>query len=97
MAKLTREDILKLAKLARIDLNEDEAVQFEAEFNAVLGYVEQLQDVDVSGLEPTSQVTGLTNVTREDTVKDYGYEPKELLKNVPRVKGDKIQVQRMIA
>lgn len=97
MAKLTREDILKLAKLARIDLNEDEAVQFEAEFNAILGYVEQLQDVDVSGLEPTSQVTGLTNVTREDTVKDYGYEPKELLKNVPRVKGDKIQVQRMIA
>lgn len=96
MAKLTREDIFKLAKLARIDLSDDEASRFEDEFNAILGYVGQLQDVDVSGLEPTSQVTGLTNVFRDDEIEDYGYEPQDLLQNVPHVKDNMIQVKRMI-
>lgn len=96
MAKLTREDVLKLAKLARISISDDEVDKFADEFNEILGYVEQLQGVDVSGLEPTSQVTGLTNVMRKDEVKSYGYKPKELLKNVPHVKDDLIQVKRMI-
>lgn len=96
MAKLTREDIFKLAKLARIDLSDDEAGRFEDEFNAILGYVGQLQDVDVSGLEPTSQVTGLTNVFRNDEIEDYGYEPQDLLQNVPHVRDNMIQVKRMI-
>jgi aspartyl-tRNA(Asn)/glutamyl-tRNA(Gln) amidotransferase subunit C len=61
-----------------------------------LRYVEQLQSVDVSGLEPTNQVTGLTNVTREDVVIDYGYQPQDLLKNVPAVEASQIKVKRMI-
>jgi aspartyl-tRNA(Asn)/glutamyl-tRNA(Gln) amidotransferase subunit C len=96
MAKLTREDVLKLARLARIDLSEEEISEFEGEFNEILQYIEQLQAVDVSGLEPTSQVTGLTNVTRKDEVRDYGYKTADLLKNVPKVYNDQIQVKRMI-
>lgn len=96
MTKLTREDVLKLARLARIDLSDDEVDTFASEFTAILGYVEQLQNIDVTNLEPTSQVTGLTNVTRPDEVKDYGYDPKDLLKNVPHVQDDMIKVKRMI-
>lgn len=96
MAKLTRDDVLKLARLARIDLGEDEIETFVGEFNAILGYVEQLQAVDVAGLEPTSQVTGLTSVMRGDIVKDYGYAPTDLLKNVPAVQGGQIKVKRVI-
>lgn len=96
MAVLTRDDILKLARLARIDLTDDEVEKFVGEFNAILAYVEQLQSVDVSELEPTSQVTGLTNVTRPDVVASYGYEPRDLLKNVPHAKDNMIQVKRMI-
>lgn len=96
MAKLTRDDVLKLARLARIDISDDEVEKFTLEFNEILKYVEQLQAVDVSGLVPTSQVTGLTNVTRKDVVKDYGYKPAALLKNVPHVKDGQIQVKRMI-
>ena len=96
MADLTREDILKLARLARLDLTNEEIEQFPKELNEILHYVEQLQGADVTGLEPTNQVTGLTNVSRKDEVIDYGYAPKELLKNVPNVLDDHIRVKRMI-
>jgi|ERR1039458_3175362 aspartyl-tRNA(Asn)/glutamyl-tRNA(Gln) amidotransferase subunit C len=96
MAKLKRDDLLKLAQLARLDLDEEEIAEFTGELSAILGYVEQLQDVDVNGLRPTNQVTGLTSVTRDDEIRDYGYAPKDLLKNVPTVKDDLIKVKRII-
>jgi len=96
MAQLSRDDVLKLAHLGRIELEEDEVDKFAAEFDAILKYVEQLQTVDIDGLEPTSQVTGLMNVTRADEVIDYGYQAKDLLRNVPQVENDQIKVKRMI-
>ena len=97
MAKLTRNDVLKLARLSRISLTDEEVDTFVDELSAILGYVEQLSSVDVQGLEPTNQVTGLVNVTRPDKVRDYGYAPKDLLKNVPAVQDDMIKVRRMIS
>lgn len=96
MSKLTREEVLKLAQLARLALTEDEVDEFAKELSEILQYVDQLQKVDVAGLKPTNQVTGLTNVTRDDVVKDYGYKPSDLLKNVPHVQDDMIKVKRMI-
>jgi aspartyl-tRNA(Asn)/glutamyl-tRNA(Gln) amidotransferase subunit C len=96
MAKLTRDDILKLARLARLDLTDDEIEEFSGELSEILQYVEQLSTVDVKGLEPTNQVTGLTNVMRDDEVRDYGYEAADLLKNVPQTKDDLIKVKRML-
>ncbi len=96
MAKLTREDVLKLARLARLELSEDEIENYRSELSEILQYVEQLQNVEVDGLKPTNQVTGLTNVMRPDEVKDYGYKTEELLKNVPHVKDHQIQVKRML-
>lgn len=96
MAKLTRDDVLKLAQLARLELSEDEIKEFSEELTEILQYVEQLQSVDVKGLKPTNQVTGLTNVTRPDEVRDYGYEAGDLLKNVPAVKDNQIKVKRML-
>ena len=96
MTKLTREDVLKLAQLARLDLSEDEITEFQAEVSEILQYVEKLQSVDIDGLQPTNQVTGLTNVTRDDEIRDYGYEPLDLLKNVPAKQGDQIIAKRMI-
>jgi aspartyl-tRNA(Asn)/glutamyl-tRNA(Gln) amidotransferase subunit C len=96
MAKLTRDDVLKLARLARLDLSEEEIEQFSGELSEILQYVEQLQDVDVDGLKPTNQVTGLTDVMRDDEVKDYGYAAADLLKNVPQTKDNQLKVKRML-
>jgi aspartyl-tRNA(Asn)/glutamyl-tRNA(Gln) amidotransferase subunit C len=97
MAKLSRDDVLKLAALARISLSDDEVDAFADELSAILGYVEQLGGVDVTGLEPTNQVTGLTNVMRPDEVIDYGYTPDKLLQNVPAVEKNQLKVKRMIS
>lgn len=96
MAKLSREDVLKLAQLARLELTDDELHEYSSQLTAILDYVEVLGKADVKGLKPTQQITGLTNVMRDDEIIEYGYEPKELLKNVPEVKDDQIKVKRMI-
>jgi aspartyl-tRNA(Asn)/glutamyl-tRNA(Gln) amidotransferase subunit C len=95
MAKLSREDVLKLARLAKLELSEDEVEQFTREISEILGYVEQLQRVDVKGLEPTNQVTGLKNVMRPDEIKDYGTTPVGLMKNAPAVEKGQFRVKRI--
>ncbi|HET6924591.1 MAG TPA: Asp-tRNA(Asn)/Glu-tRNA(Gln) amidotransferase subunit GatC [Candidatus Saccharimonadales bacterium] len=96
MANLSRDDVLKLASLARISLDDDEVEALSHDLTTILQYVEQLQTIDVDGLEPTNQVSGLTNVMRDDAIIDYGYAPKDLLKNVPQVQDDLLKVKRMI-
>ncbi len=95
MANLSREDILKLAKLSKLDLTDEQVERFRKELEEIVGYVEQLQSVDVSGLEPTSQVNGLVNVTRSDEPRQYA-SPSELLKNLPKREKDYIKVNKMI-
>jgi aspartyl-tRNA(Asn)/glutamyl-tRNA(Gln) amidotransferase subunit C len=96
MAQLTRDDVLKLARLARLSLTDEEVEEFAKELTDVLQYVEQLSKVDVAGLAPTSQVTGLKNVMRDDTIIDYGVSPEDLLRNVPHTQDGQIKVKRMI-
>lgn len=97
MADLSREDVLKLARLARLTISEEEIEQYRTELSEILKYVEQLQQVDVTGLAPTSQVTGLTNVMRDDSVADYGVSPEDLLRLAPATQDGQVKVKRMIA
>lgn len=96
MAKLTRDDVLRLARLARLQLTDVEVTKFTDEISAILGYVEQLQQVDLNKLDPTLQVTGLTNATRPDEVVNYGVSPSDLLKNAPATEDGHIKVKRML-
>lgn len=59
-------DVPHVAKLANLPLTDEETAKFEKQLSAVLDYVKKLDEVDVSNIEPTSQVTGLENVSRED-------------------------------
>ena len=54
---ITRAEVLKIADLARLHFSEEELVAFTAQFQGILDYVEQLEKVDVSGIEPTSHVS----------------------------------------
>jgi len=96
MADLTNEDVLKLARLARLSLSPAEVDYFVKNISPVLRYVEQLQSVDLKGIEPTSQVSGKTNSMRPDEVVDYGVTPQDLLKNVPSTENNQIKVKRMV-
>lgn len=68
---MQRDDIAKLAELARLELTEDEQTQLTTELSSIVAYVDQLNQVDVGKLEPTSQVTGLMNVLRPDEPKSH--------------------------
>lgn len=96
MVDITRDDILKLAKLSRLHLSDDEVSEFQKEISEILNYVHMLDKVDTTGLKPTYQVTGLSNVSRKDTVIDYGVSQEELLKNIPAREKNYIKVRKML-
>jgi aspartyl-tRNA(Asn)/glutamyl-tRNA(Gln) amidotransferase subunit C len=68
MAKLTKKDVLHVADLAKIILTDSEITKFTTQLSAVLDYMNELNEVDTSKTEPTSQTTGLVNVYRDDVV-----------------------------
>lgn len=96
MAKLEKKDVLKLAQLAKLHLNDEEIERYQKEIAVILDYVEQLQTIDLDDVIPTYQVTGLTNVMRPDEVRDYGVSPQELLKNAPATEAGHIKVKRVL-
>ena len=96
MADLSRDDVLKLARLARLTISDEEADKYRIELSEILRYVELLQAADVDGLEPTFQVTGLTNVRRDDEILDYGVSPNDLLRIAPATQDRQVKVKRMI-
>jgi len=96
MSKLSRDDVLKLAALSKLKLSEEEVERLSGELAEILDYVKVLDSVDVTGLEPTYQVTGLQNVSRADEIKDYGYKTQDLLKNAPAVQDGQFKVKRVL-
>lgn len=73
-------DVSYVAKLANLPLSKAEKKKFEKQLSETLDYVKQLEEIDTKGVEPTSQVTGLENVTREDEAKP-SLSQEEVLKN----------------
>jgi aspartyl-tRNA(Asn)/glutamyl-tRNA(Gln) amidotransferase subunit C len=96
MSKLSREDVLKLAALSKLRLSDDEIEKMRVELSEILNYVEVLDQIDTTGLEPTYQVSGLKNIYREDETKDYGYTPVDLLKNAPEIQDGQFKVKRVL-
>lgn len=96
MAHITREDVLKLARLSKLELTEDQVKRFTHDIAEIVEYVEQLDKIDVSGLDPTDQVTGLTNSWREDKIKKYQASLEDLLKNAPATEKHQIKVKRVL-
>lgn len=80
--KIDQKEIERLAKLSKIALSDEEKERFQQELSAILEYVEQLNEVKADDVEETNQVTGLTNVTREDT-ENYTFEKQEMIANMP--------------
>ena len=91
---ITRDDVKHIAKLARIELKDEELEKFRVDLNKVLGYVEVLKTVDTEGVEPLATVTGLENVFREDKVEESEIQ-EEIIKNAPERKGEFIKVKKV--
>ena len=79
---ITREEVAKIASLARIRMDDAELDRMVPELNNILGFVEQLGEVDTSGVEPMTAVIPNTLRLREDAVTD-GNKRAEVLANAP--------------
>ncbi len=79
---ITVKDVEHVAKLARLELTEEEKEKFTSQLGDVLKYVEQMNEVDTSDVEPMAHAIDFVNVMREDEVK-YEQTKEELMKNAP--------------
>ena len=76
------ETVKKIGRLARIRIEDDEVAKYQDELNAILGFVEQLDELDVAGVEPMTSVTPMQLRRRDDKVTDGGYAEK-IVANAP--------------
>lgn len=96
MADLSDDDIRHLASLARISVSDEEVALFRPQLASLLEYVDQLNQVDTTGLEPTSQVTGLTDVARADDDTSDTMDRDRLLDQVPDKQDGQIKVPKVL-
>ncbi|HEY5345812.1 MAG TPA: Asp-tRNA(Asn)/Glu-tRNA(Gln) amidotransferase subunit GatC [Verrucomicrobiae bacterium] len=76
-------DVKYVAHLARLALTPDEEKQLGAQLGSILGYIEKLRELDVSGVEPTAHAVPLVNVTRADEIRE-SLSHEDALRNAPR-------------
>ncbi|MEI6850509.1 MAG: Asp-tRNA(Asn)/Glu-tRNA(Gln) amidotransferase subunit GatC [Candidatus Saccharibacteria bacterium] len=96
MTQISRDDVLHLAQLSSLELAENEIDGLQTDISNILGYVEQLSKLDTSGVEPTYQVTGLSNVWRDDKVINYGVTREELLARSQEVVDFQVKVPKVL-
>ena len=79
---ITLQDVEHVAKLARLELTEEEKIKFTTQLGDVLKYVDQMNEVDTTGVVPMAHAIDFVNVMREDAVK-YEEDKKTLMANAP--------------
>lgn len=95
--QLSKEQVKRLAHLARLKLTEKEIEQYQSELGDILSYVEIIKELNTEGVPETSQVTGLSMVSREDEARGILATPDELLDCSPLLKlNHQIRIQRIL-
>lgn len=87
--------VKRVARLARIAVTDEEAVKMEGELNTILGFVEQLNEVDVSGVEPMTSVMPMDMKKRPDIVTDGG-KSADIVANAPATEENYFLVPKVV-
>ena len=87
--------VKRIGRLARIRVEENEVEKYQGEINAILGFVEQLGEVNVDGVEPMTSVTPMQMKKRADVVTDGG-DADAILKNAPQTQDNYFLVPRVV-
>ncbi len=87
--------VKRIGRLARIRVEENEVEKYQGELNAMLGFVEQLNEVDVTGVEAMTSVTPMTLRRREDLITDGGYAEK-IVANAPLSEDNFFMVPKVV-
>ena len=87
--------VKRVARLARIAVSEEDAERMTGELNTILGFVEQLNEVDVSGVEPMTSVTPMEMKKRQDAVTDGG-KADDIVANAPATEENFFLVPKVV-
>lgn len=87
--------VKRIGRLARIRVEENEVEKYQGELNAMLGFVEQLNEVNVEGVEAMTSVTPMQLRRREDVITDGGY-PDKIVKNAPLSEDNFFMVPKVV-
>jgi aspartyl-tRNA(Asn)/glutamyl-tRNA(Gln) amidotransferase subunit C len=93
--KLSREEVLHIALLARLGLNEEEVTRLSEQLSNILENFEVLQQVDTEDVPPTAQSVALQNVTSDDSVAP-SLPPDDVLANAPQKEGDLFRIRAVL-
>jgi aspartyl-tRNA(Asn)/glutamyl-tRNA(Gln) amidotransferase subunit C len=93
---LSREDVLKVAKLSMLEFKESEIMTLQSELNDILEFVSKLDEANVEGVEPMTQVNNMINSFREDEVKE-SLTREEAIKNAPEAMEGTFAVPRTVS
>ena len=96
MSRISQEDVRKVAKLARLDLEEAKITTYANQLERILDYVSHLESIDTEGVLPTTRAVEVVNVTRADGVEATEVR-EELLNLAPQREGDFFRVPRILA
>lgn len=93
--KLTKEDVVYVAELARLEFNDDELQVFGGQLTSILDYAEKLNQLDTSNVKPTAHVLPVNNVLREDLVVP-SLDREKVLQNAPSQENGCFKVPKVI-
>jgi aspartyl-tRNA(Asn)/glutamyl-tRNA(Gln) amidotransferase subunit C len=93
--KITKEVVENVAHLGRLELKADEVDLYTEQLDRILAYMDKLNSLDTTGIEPTTHAIPLTNVFRQDVV-DNNFQPEESVGNAPERKGSFFKVPPII-
>jgi len=93
--EISKEQVEHVAKLARLEVSEDEKAMFARQLSAILTYMDQLKEVDTEGVEPTATVLPTENVWREDAVR-LSLAQEQALANAPEQADGFFRVPKII-
>ena len=96
MSTITTDDVRHLAQLSNLQISDEETESLRGDLENILGYIEQLSELDTTGVEPTYQVTALENVWRDDEVEDIGVTREKLLNLAPEQADNSVKVPKVL-
>ena len=96
MTRISHDDVQHLAQLSSLQLTDKEVSDLQIDLENIVGYIQQLDELDTTGVEPTYQVTDLENVWRDDVVDNYGIDKVALLALAPATEAEQIKVPKVL-
>jgi aspartyl-tRNA(Asn)/glutamyl-tRNA(Gln) amidotransferase subunit C len=96
MTQISHDDVQHLAQLSSLQLTDDEVGALQIDLENIVGYIQQLDELDTTGVDPTYQVTDLENVWRDDVVDNYGIDKATLLALAPATEAEQIKVPKVL-